>query len=379
MYQGVSASSRGQVRGARTLSIDDPARDPEPDAPRAAGSARDSFDHAAVTSVGGFSERGLSLGVMPALAHVLVAGLLLAVPPHGRSSQEEPTRGVHGTVVDTTGLPASDVEITAFPRPPRPFPRWGNVAGEEVRVRTDASGRFELPPAALGYKGQFQLYLRKPGHGLVAWSAWPRFEPTELEPLVLGPGRSLTVVVQDEAGEPVPRAQVQLEDGVLFSPSDRFVRPGEQGRFVIGLTDERGRLTIPDFPLERTTLLVAADGRVIVVRTIAPAMEELVVTTRAGASIEGRVVPAPETPDAFVVYAFCFDPFAGPRETDPLFARFSAAVRPDGSFHLGGMTSRTRARLAVHDRTGALRSEPRLVDPGQVGVELWLRPPAGNR
>ena len=107
-----------------------------------------------------------------------------------------------------------------------------------------------------GYKGQFQLYLRKPGHGLVAWSAWPLVHPTELDPIVLAPGRSLTVVVQDESGSPVPRAQVQLDEGVVPLLA-RFVWPGEQGRFVIGLTDERGRLVVPDFSKVRTALIVA--------------------------------------------------------------------------------------------------------------------------
>ena len=159
-----------------------------------------------------------------------------------------------GIVQDEAGTPAADVEVSWRPAEAGFFGLGGGAPQRYRQVRTDASGRFELPGVAAG-----ELMVR---------TASPRFLPTQTQVelaekqqktdlvLVVKEGKGIAGFVVDDRGAVVAGAKVVAQ------------RREERGstivqRFVAGestTTDERGWFLLRNLDGDKATIRASQDG-----------------------------------------------------------------------------------------------------------------------
>jgi len=150
--------------------------------------------------------------------------ITLALPPES---------SVHGRVQSRDGKPAARVSVTAL-----------DVSSNQppVTVQTDSDGRYRIGQL---YSGVFRLEATEPALGH-AVSPPIELQRDRLVNLVLETEPALSGVVIDEAGRPVPSAQVVLwpeAEGAYRSPEQRQQPCDASGNFrFVGLPTPRAKV-----------------------------------------------------------------------------------------------------------------------------------------
>ena len=208
-----------------------------------------------------------------------------------------------GVVRDAQGAPLAGVFVE--PRGPAGSPRSAQARKE----RTDAEGRFRLPPLA---PGTYDLWLEPPaGRAPVSVAAgmFLAAGPRTLE-LQLVPGMTLRGTVRDaQSGQPIGGATlevaVELKVGQLRSHAPRRE----------ATSDELGAFTLANLPVGIAGVLAKAPGhtpawrRVEVLQT--QGTVDLEITLDGTASVRGRVVTADKVPVAGAEVSYAW--FSGDR------------------------------------------------------------------
>lgn len=190
---------------------------------------------------------GNRAGVPLPLAMAAVVTLLCATWPastggrvHGQSP-EPATPTVFGKLLAPDGSAAAGFEVRLVPSPASYARRLGELGENEAipvvdRVSSDQRGRFHLSaPRAGPYRLEILAAASDTTPATVVapvyTSLLPLAEPTALPPIRLPEMHRLVIGVTDEAGEPVPRAQVvaqatQWSDRERRSTDPTLLQPG---------------------------------------------------------------------------------------------------------------------------------------------------------
>lgn len=270
-----------------------------------------------------------------------------------------PGARVAGQVVDGRGRPVAGASVFRLLQAGQP----GELA-EGLRDRK--------PDAATGADGRFALADLSPGlpvHLLVTARGYlPEIrrgvQPPTAKPVVvrLQAGVSLAGRVIDEAGRPVPGAEVELVWAPSVPGHERLQAGAAVSRHATA--DRDGRFEIPDLPLDRVTLAVDAPGfapsRGVEAALPLPKGEELTVRLERGATLEGRVSTSAGEPVSGV--RILVGPAAGVSDDD-------------GVYRVDGVQPGPRVVEARHPAYETLR-RPVSLDAGANHLDLVL--PAGQ-
>jgi len=138
----------------------------------------------------------------------LLHALLIAVASTAAIAGESATITCAGQVVDARGKPVPSAGVTAYEH----FwpPDW-HLAAPFSRTITDADGRFVLTADRKRPKGSFgaTLVATKRGHA-IGWSSWWSLRQEHETVISLGRPAGFGGIVVDEAGSPIPGAEVRL-------------------------------------------------------------------------------------------------------------------------------------------------------------------------
>lgn len=225
-------------------------------------------------------------------------------------------------------------------------------------MRTDPTGRFELPGLA---EGEVQVYVGQAGAYIVPA---PQRVKAGTQDIVfrLVKGESIQGRALDGEGKP-------LASGYA---SARWDRPGGEGQAgASGQIQEGGRFELQGIPPDvRVTVQVqawAASGGVAyapaIIEDVRPGTKDLEVRLGGGLVIEGRVLDADGTSGvACFIYGQSKD---GKRQTGWV------QVGTDGKFRLGGLEPIPYV-VRIQRQDGGVTPAPREVLPPKSGIEIRL-------
>ncbi|HSG40076.1 MAG TPA: carboxypeptidase-like regulatory domain-containing protein, partial [Thermoanaerobaculia bacterium] len=129
-------------------------------------------------------------------------------------------------------------------------------SGPAAGALTDAGGSFRIvAPSA----GMWRLIAQAPGKVPMEYPAAPLTEETDVPPVELPRDTSLEVKVVDGSGNPIPEARVLISRELVrdaYTPWQPAWEPAER----LGVTDAKGRLTLPALQGENLKVEVVAPG-----------------------------------------------------------------------------------------------------------------------
>jgi len=156
-----------------------------------------------------------------------------------------------GKVLDADGRPLSEADV-AFYHMTYTASLSSRKASLAAQQRTGADGAFSfsVPKESDTYR-EGSIVVRKEGLA-IGWITW-RMQGSEQADIPLGDPKELTGMVVDEAGTPVPGAEVGIPLTIIGKAEDRrylsiFVAP----KILRTTTDDSGEFVFPDMPAEAT-------------------------------------------------------------------------------------------------------------------------------
>lgn len=230
-------------------------------------------------------------------------------PTRERADPASAAVGVFGQVVDAAGEPVAGAHVRtarAFAAPDIVLEAQTTIGGASARAfsteaelsigavheaRTDADGRFALPPGA---RHAAALSIRAPGyaerHHELALASGPELDAGRL---VLEPGARLTGRVVDAAGRAVAGASVGPADGLAAWLTGASLGGSPGNPLADGVvTDADGRFVVDSLAPGRWTYAVRAAGFAPLVfegRASVGGREERELVLGRGAELSGRI------------------------------------------------------------------------------------------
>jgi len=180
-------------------------------------------------------------------------GRVVAIPPAGSDNApgQESQITFTGKVLDADGQPLSEAEVTFYHMTYTASLSSRNAAlAAQQRTGADGAFSFSVPKESDTYR-EGSIVARKESLA-IGWIAW-RMQGSEQADITLGDPKELAGVVVDEAGAPVPGAEVGIPLTIMGKAEDRrylsiFVAP----KVLSTTTDDSGKFVFPDMPAEAT-------------------------------------------------------------------------------------------------------------------------------
>jgi len=181
-------------------------------------------------------------------------GPVTAVPPPEASdgaAEQENQITFTGKILDADGQPLSEAEVSFYLMTYTASLSSRNAAlVAQQQTGADGAFSFSAPKEADGYR-EGSFVARKEGLAM-GWIAW-RLQGDEEADIRLGAPKQLVGTVVDQAGAPVPDAEVGIPITIVGKAEDRrylsiFVAP----KILTTTTDDSGKFLFADMPAEAT-------------------------------------------------------------------------------------------------------------------------------